>query len=155
VIRSYHTIDKSAWPDGPWEKEPDKIQWTDEATGLPCLAKRHDRMGFLCGYVGIPPEHPLFGVPYEQVVGIEEPHGGLTYSDRCQDGPEDKAVCHIPEPGEPDDVWWLGFDCGHFMDYLPGMETLLGEDPLGGTYKTISYVQKECSHLAAQLAAIE
>lgn len=32
-------------------------------------------------------------------------HGGLTYSDRCHDD-----ICHVPAPGEPDDVWWFGFD---------------------------------------------
>jgi hypothetical protein len=33
----YRTIDKSQWGPGPWQDEPDKKQWQDEATGLPCL----------------------------------------------------------------------------------------------------------------------
>lgn len=32
--RSYTTIDKADWGEGPWQTEPDKIQWVDEATGL-------------------------------------------------------------------------------------------------------------------------
>lgn len=34
----YRTIDKTAWGDGPWLNEPDKKQWQDVETGLPCLA---------------------------------------------------------------------------------------------------------------------
>ena len=44
----YRTIDKSQWGEGPWQDEPDKIQWQDEETGLPCLIVR-GHMGFLCG----------------------------------------------------------------------------------------------------------
>jgi hypothetical protein len=40
VERSYLTIDKSEWGPGAWQGEPDTGQWTDEAAGLPCLAKR-------------------------------------------------------------------------------------------------------------------
>jgi hypothetical protein len=47
--REYRTIDKSAWGPGPWTDEPDKVQWTDTATGLPCLAKRNPRGGHWCG----------------------------------------------------------------------------------------------------------
>ncbi len=32
--KEWTTEDKSAWPRGPWDIEPDKIQWIDEATDL-------------------------------------------------------------------------------------------------------------------------
>lgn len=35
--REYTTKDKSDWPRGEWDNEPDKVQFQDEATGLPCL----------------------------------------------------------------------------------------------------------------------
>ena len=38
-----------------------------------------------------------------------------------EDAPEKSGICHIPDQGEPDDVWWLGFDCLHGGDLAPGM----------------------------------
>jgi hypothetical protein len=78
----YKTIDKSDWPRGPWDNEPDKMQWPDEATGLPCLVVRGP-MGSWCGYVGIPSTHPAYGKEYS-ADGLElSAHGGLTFSDKC------------------------------------------------------------------------
>lgn len=48
----YRTADKSQWGEGPWTAEPDKRQWRDEATGLPCLIVRGPH-GAFCGYVGV------------------------------------------------------------------------------------------------------
>ena len=56
-----NVIDKSKWHGGEWDNEPDKAQFADEPTGLPCLIRRNDRIGSLCGYVAIPPKHPYFG----------------------------------------------------------------------------------------------
>lgn len=30
--KTYKTIDKTGWPEGPWMEEVDKMQWTDKAT---------------------------------------------------------------------------------------------------------------------------
>lgn len=60
----YKTVDKSTWGEGEWQNEPDKKQWRDEATGLPCLIVRGWATGTLCGYVGIPTTHPLYEVSY-------------------------------------------------------------------------------------------
>ena len=30
--QSWTTVDKSTWADGPWQSEPDKLQWVDEPT---------------------------------------------------------------------------------------------------------------------------
>lgn len=130
---------------GPWDHEPDKIQWSDDATGLPCLIVRGP-LGALCGYVGVPEGHPWYGVEFSAVNA--EVHGGLTYSSPCQHGGK---ICHVPEPGEPDNVWWLGFDCAHLGDLTPGAYL---DD---GTYRDVGYVTRETAHLAqqAQLAALE
>lgn len=60
-----------------------------------------------------------------------EAHGGLTFAGPCMEGAEEGPfVCHVPEPGRPDEVWWLGFDCGHAFDLSPTMAAKLRElDP--------------------------
>lgn len=165
-MQTWVTIpDKTTWGEGPWVDEPDKAQWTDPATGLPCLAKRN-HAGAWCGYVGVPATHPLHGAHYseDQFAGVEV-HGGLTYSGACQEGPEpvEQRICHIPDDGEPDDVWWLGFDCAHWQDLQPayaatmrqiGMPELLVQTPLDCQYRALDFVRAECARLAEALAAL-
>lgn len=63
-------LDKASWGSGAWSDEADKVQWVDEATGLDCLIVRNNG-GALCGYVGVPESHPLYGVGYsEEVAGL-------------------------------------------------------------------------------------
>src|SRR6187399_997358 len=113
----FHT--KSEWGPGPWQGEPDRIEWR-HASGLPCLIVRN-HMGSLCGYVGVPPEHPFYRQHYDSPVTENiHAHGGLTYSDLCQG-----LICHKPEPGEERDIWWFGFDCGHYQDVSPGLNATL------------------------------
>lgn len=68
----YDVYDKSGWGDGPWQKEPDKAQWLDEATRLPCLAVRNNVSGTLCGYVGVPPGHRVRHALFESSHQLEE-----------------------------------------------------------------------------------
>ena len=91
---------KDAWGPGPWHDEPDKLQWSNALTGLPCLIVRN-QLGALCGYVGIDSNHPWFGLLYHEctlkpkcVAAIEgsycehtmdyvlECYGGVSYSDK-------------------------------------------------------------------------
>ena len=141
----YRTHDREYWHEGKWDSEPDKIQWQDPTTKLPCLMVRND-LGGWCGYVGVPRNHPAYGVDYNDVAA--EVHGGLTYSNKCVEEPKDKSICHIPGVGESDDVWWLGFDCIHGGDayptQFPGMHN--------GSYKDQEYVTQHVTSLAAQLA---
>lgn len=91
--------DRERWGAGPWDAEPDKVQWVDEVTGLDCLIVRGP-LGSWCGYVGVPEGHPFFGIDYSrctQTPGCGESycnhtpehiasvHGGLTYADFCQE----------------------------------------------------------------------
>lgn len=145
--------DREGWGSGLWDDEPDKVQWSDRITGLPCLALRN-HSGVWCGYVGVDRTHPYHSISYQSVNNHDlSVHGGLTYSNSCinEDTPE-SAICHIPDPGEPDDVWWLGFDCGHGFDYVPGMMRNFPELIRSqATYKTLDYVRGQCTLLAAQL----
>lgn len=144
-----HMIDRSKWPRGPWDEEPeDRVEF--EHAGLPCLLRRSPGSGGWCGYAAVPPGHPLHGADYGDLGDIEV-HGGLTYSDPCAG-----EICHVPKPGEPDDVWWFGFDCAHAYDRTPGMEAALAA--MGGlgpdaVYRTRAYAEAETRRLAEQLAA--
>jgi hypothetical protein len=153
-----HIVDRAGWVPGPWDQEPDKVQWRT-ACGLPGLVVRNS-MGALCGYAAVPPGHPLHGLGYDHIEDEIDVHGGLTYSDRCMtSGP----VCHVPEPGEPDDVWWFGFDCGHYQDLIPRMQASLTQTPDGrsiaerlvryASYRPLAYVQAEVERLASQLTS--
>jgi hypothetical protein len=108
-------------------------------------------MGSLCGYVGVPPDHPFYLRHYDHCP--VEVHGGLTYSGLCRG-----SICHKPEPGEERDIWWLGFDCAHYQDLVPSMRLILGHLPsftplhIGDRYRSIGYVWTEVSRLAEQVA---
>ena len=157
--KTYTTIDRAAlgWPAGPWDSEPDKVQWSDAATGLPCLAVRHPRSGHWCGYVGVAEGHPWYGKGYDDVDATA--HGGLTFADKLQPShDESRGICHVPAPGEPDHVWWLGFDCHHCGDRSPQDEAYAKTRGYpftaysGETYKPLTYVETECALLAGQAA---
>lgn len=153
-------VDKTTWPRGEWDNEPDKIQWQDEATGMPCIIRRHPNGGFLCGYVGVPDSHPWHGRAYNESPdgpdSIIETHYGLTYSDPCDPAEADYGICHKPGEGEPDHVWWFGFDCAHYLDMSPGYRSLLkgsGLPPIESEiYRNVEYVAEECRNLAKQLS---
>lgn len=168
-MKTWHNTDKADWPRGPWDDEPAKGQWIDADTDLDCLIVRNP-MGALCGYVGVPPGHPLHGVGYNACRGLAscdgDPivcscrldlelnvHGGLTFSDSCQthDDPA-RGVCHVPEPGRPADVWWLGFDCAHAGDMVPRMDYTIDVD---SRYRDWRYVEREVTNLARQVAETE
>ena len=154
TIEYKDVIDKANWPRGEWDSEPDKKQWLDPISGLPCMIKRN-RMGVWCGYVGLSEGHKYHGEEYHDI--DVDVHGGLTYSDFCQDESDPAhSICHVA-PGGP--VWWLGFDCGHSSDYAPNefqpsaFEGLFGayHGLDGGRYRNQAYAEAEVLRLAGQL----
>lgn len=60
----------------------------------------------LCAYIGVPKEHPLYGVDYEKVP--VDCHGGLTFSE--EGGSTDKI------PSLKSGYWWFGWDYAHSLD---------------------------------------
>lgn len=153
------------WPAGPWDGEPDKVQWEDPATKLACLAVRNP-MGAWCGYVGLPAGHPWREKHYDEIDA--EVHGGLTYGpEPCMEN--ERFVCHEVDNPAEDDVLWIGFDCLHYMDASPGMmassnrlaasdgeyaklvKGIETSDYPRETYKPLSYVKAEVTTLAAQV----
>lgn len=149
-------------------------------------------MGYRCGYVGVPVGHELYkkkstdylDIPKSELDGEEignrgiipiffaafddddrirmdvyfNVHGGLTYSG-------DNNGTYPVESN----LWWLGFDCGHYMDGkdLELMEKYWGDDPniqrkieiekeyymIGNNYPVRSkeYVENECKSLVDQI----
>ena len=160
-------------PDGPWNDEPDKAVWVDEATNLDCMIHRN-RYGALCGYVAVGHDHPLHKTSYSDLddLGVDV-HGGLTFAGDC-DNSEDTpqfGICHIPAEGQPSDVWWFGFDCGHAFDLSPNFPGVWDADldsaivelvngiqqsgpSKGDTYRTFEYTKGEVESLAKQLTEI-
>jgi hypothetical protein len=162
-------IDKSGWGDGPWQGEPDRVDFIH--AGFACFALRNPRHGYWCGYVGVPREHPLYGRKWDETpaVGELEAHRGVNYSAPCGGD-----ICHVPPAGMPADVWWLGFDCGRAMDLAPGSEARFREllalkgktyhpfsfevddpdSPVREVYRDLPYVRAQIEGLAEQLAGL-
>lgn len=129
---------------GPWNLEPNRIAF--EHAGFQCIILRAPR-GHLCGYVAVPPGHPWHERDYRDI--DVEVHGGLTFVSHCQGDPE-SGICHVAKPGEPDNVWWVGFDCAHIDDISPGY--FMQPDPTWdeATYKDVAWVRAETCRLADQ-----
>jgi hypothetical protein len=117
--------------------------------------------------------HPAFGLNYDDAnklaPGDEDDyswfrvHGGLTFSDFCQEGDdaEDRGICHVAQTGQPERVWWLGFDAAHCDDLSPAMFATASEQYRRAmmsnpryAYRTLEYIQAECADLARQLRAV-
>jgi len=145
--------DRTRWGPGPWDDEPDIVEWLHPATRLPCLAAR-GTVGSWCGYVAIPEGHPDHGIDYGQLDEHYDIHGGLTWSSDS-----------MPHAADSEGRWWwIGFDCIHSRDIAPELEatnrmfssfsTEPYDDVLGPrSYKTLGYVEAEVSQLAHQVAA--
>ena len=94
-MKEEYLFNKDNFSDGPWKKEPDRVHWIDDKTGLDCLIVRHNEVGHLCGYVGVDSDHPSWNQFYDNIE--VEIHGGLTYSRNNQDN---KLIRRHPESEE-------------------------------------------------------
>ena len=172
------TIDRRQWPPGPWDGEPDKVQWEDDS-GYLCMMVRNN-FGAWCGYVGVPEDHPFYGklgdhkvqVDKEELmkreVGESPPVILLMIQDakEFEDGIVTLGLAldvhggvtftgygggNIDYIGQKvtDDVWWIGFDCSHCEDKSPGMD--LGFLVDQQTYRDARYTEDQVVKLAKQL----
>ena len=109
--------------------------------------------GAWCGYVAVTEGHPYFEADYDFC--DVEVHGGLTFASFCRESAEGEGhgICHTPLPGRPARVWWLGFDCAHYMDLIPLM-LRYGSVFDGAVYRDVAYVKGQCESLARQLKAV-
>jgi len=162
VEHTYSSDEKMKWWGyGEWVEEFDYA--TFSYNGWECVIRREcfdDGPimfgGFLCGFVKIPKDHPLYIVnPDIHLNDLSDfdVHGGIT--------------CY-GYPFWDEENLYLGFDCDHVSDINPcfkKMREFPEEFPEGfcdffdslfhicnPTYKNISFVKKELEHLCDQLS---
>ena len=178
ALQVYHNPDRRPSGDGPWNNEADKVAWVDEATGFGCIMLRQ-KNGTISGYVGVGPEHPLFGFEADAVpLGVSNVvHGGVTYGKACEVNrfarvawgeprKERYTVCHTTrvrtvqnyrtvqttDDEFHEDLWWLGFDTDHPGDLVPNGR--YGEGRKGDVYRDQAYVYANCLELARRLKSL-
>lgn len=179
ALQVYHNPDRKPSDDGPWNQEADKVAWIDAETGLGCIMLRQTN-GTISGYVGIAPQHPLFGFEADAVpVEISNVvHGGLSYGKACEVNRFDRVawgkphkerytVCHVTRTRLVqeyrtvqtthdefhEDLWWLGFDTDHPGDFVP--KERHDERRKGVVYRDQSYVYANCMSLARKLKSMQ
>ena len=157
--------------------------WTT-ASGLRAVVIMVD-LGHRCGYVGIPNNHPLFGVAYNEQTPLikldpqrsTEKMGSIQIF--CAAGknlddlnsPEYVFKVHggLTYSGNggdkhkgtypvESDLWWFGYDCGHAGDApAPGSRMAQYRSSLfdGDVHRTLEYCINECESLATQLSNVK
>ena len=132
--------------------QPYKVEREWEHSGLKCAVVQAREGAHRCGYVRVPPGHPMHGKHYD--APEVDVHGGLTFA-------EEDPCSHEDGRG-----YWFGFDCAHAGDsmYEPGAPrrstfshlefAMLGDDGLGEHYWTQPEVEAETERLAQQFAAM-
>lgn len=130
-----------------------------EYKGYPCVILMH-AIGFRTGYVGIPKGHKYYKVGYEKLMDISC-HGSLTYSAKSLTDQTDT------------DIWWIGFDCGHygdgydydtaiklFKDYSETIENIKTIAAIrqkfndGFEAKSLEYCIEECKEIVDQICEV-
>lgn len=95
------TRDRTGWARGPWDDEPDALDWT---RGQIICAIRRSKTGVLCGYIAVPPSHPWHG---KHPIGHDDVRDEVGFP------------WWEPTAEHPGGWWALGFDCGHLHDIVP------------------------------------
>lgn len=158
----------------PWLSEPNREQFPHN--GYACVILRGP-VGALCGYVGVLPEHPLYGKDYHHRIFVLPSWGKQPIGKRgvipliLNAGNKDGTVsidCYFNVHGgityaanrAPDEDWsarwWFGFDCSHCDDLCPDLMrpdflSIMAYPREGQVYRDIEYVRQECRSLADQL----
>lgn len=131
-----------------------EFEWLTEA-GFKAVITRNLMLGNLCGYVGLPEGHPLYGIDYREACpalaglaeGIKNESLGkrsvfsLLIAAKTRDGtifPSMDVVFDVhgsitytgggngsSYPIESD-LWWAGFDCAHCHDAIDLPESVAG-----------------------------
>ena len=113
-----------------------------EYRGLKCEVKINDNIGFRCGYVILPENHPFISEDYNDL--NIDCHGGLTYK-------EGRVV---------------GFDCGHYGDGID-IDLISNEDiresqikiksmipAMDYEVRSLEFVEQECMKIVDQVLEV-
>lgn len=158
-------MDRTGWGPGPWKKELDDYLWLPAHPPYLHMVRRGP-MGAFCGYVGVGPSHPYFGMEANEACDLPlSVHGGITWSSLTTVTAE-SAVTFPSFWNLPKEMRMFGFDCSHAGDVVPKMNlyksTIPGFPkfehvmPWGpDVYRTVDYTQNEVALLALQLWELE
>jgi len=127
----------------------ERVGWTTRA-GLPAVvAQGPTPAKALCGYVGVPEGHPLFGLMRDDERLELRVHGGVTFADDHPGAGRLEPIIEEAWAALDGMHWWIGFDAGHGFD--------MQRDVLGGEISTrdMPYMRDQCEQLAAQLMEIK
>jgi hypothetical protein len=108
-------------------------------------------LGYRCGYVKIPKNHPWYGVHYNEI--DIEVHGGLTFS----------SLVGLDHP-ILSNGYWIGFDCMHSAD-LPDRDeakkeyikyaNMFSKLKLDGSkIRNLRYVESKCRNICVECSQI-
>lgn len=168
-------INKESWGDGPWNTEKDHEQWVDPVTNYHCIINRTHSTGALCGYVGIPKGHFLYGREYNDKIKKPDNFDEITTeglpiisifaNKECVDSKEMpvdwllKAHGGITWSGphflsSEEDLWYFGFDCSHSGDICPAYDHDWAVES-NYEYRDFEYVKNWVKRLAHQLKELE
>jgi hypothetical protein len=106
--------------------------------GIAIAIRVNEHMGNYCGYARVPKGHLWDGLDYDDPAldGVIV-HGGITFA-----GPLEEIT-----------DWWLGFDCAHAGDFIPGIAAAVGREPRSDERVwTEVDVRDEARKLARQIA---
>lgn len=122
----------------PWLTEPNRVEF--QYRGYQCLIRRNPSLKTLCGYVAIPKDSKFYNVNDDDAICDSlQVWGGITFAGKIS---------------KTDANFYLGFDCAHWGDYVPGMEDLVQftvDD--SKDYKDIAFVKNELRKLVKQIMA--
>lgn len=148
----------TAEPKAIWEEEPDVKRFRHN--GVQCLILRHPKLKTLCGYVRIPHGKWLkrlqkySRVPTPRFMSKTSVHGPMVYLHHSlKDVDVHGGLTFYGNPSHHFGKrrHWLGFDCAHYMDLIPGMSKYsFAEDH----YRNMEYVEQQCRALADQIRKI-
>lgn len=133
-------------PLGAWSFEPDRLEFVSH--NLPCLILRRNK-GYLCGYVGLPFNHKLVGLDYDQISHyFREFHQSLPVELSYAQSHCFGDIDHFVSPLSKNAYYWVGFCVNYMSDLIPAEQGTDQQILPNQTYKDIPYVFGKCQKLS-------
>lgn len=157
-----------------WLVEPPSLEFSHE--GLECYIRRETE-GHLCGFVGVPREHPLYRIEHDCLfnrlpLGVRDRLTSMSLSSfmNILHSFLGTSFCVLPDNiplfafipihgglcfsgynfwGSADGLWWFGFQCGQTTDGVPSIP-ISHKMP----YRNLPYVEEQVRLLATDLSSL-
>lgn len=147
-VAGWWMIIKACFGRGEWRNEPDRAEWL--SSGFVCVVSRHVE-GYLRGFVAMPPRHPMWGLPVEDLRVMLEVHRGITFAALADD---DQLRCSLPVDSQAE-LWFVGFDCNQLGDFSPSDALSGGQPSPARPYRNFRYVVEQVERIVNQLVTRE